>query len=119
MKSIMGNSSSTHTQGVPSFEYNPAAAKIKQYSLFELEKPLDKLEKMLLNEFEGLTLTREQIYIRHNVGTCYIEKNYRDALLNLENQGKIKTNRAQRGSRKGTFPNDMLVTFAKKRSLIK
>jgi len=39
-------------------------------------------------------------------------------LLNLENQGKIKTNRAQRGGRKGTFPKDMLATFPKKRRLI-
>jgi len=80
MKDIMAKSSSTHTQGVPSFEYNPAAAKEKQIPMFA-EKPLYMLEKMLLNEFEGQALTREQVYKRHNVGTRYIEKNYRDALL--------------------------------------
>jgi len=120
MKDIMAKSSSTHIQGVPSFEYNLAAPKFRQlYLFFDLEKPRDKLEKMLLNEFEGQTLTREQIYKKHNLGTCYIDRNYKDALLNLENQGKIRTNRAQRRSRKGTFPKDMLATFPKKRRLIK
>lgn len=117
MKEIMAKSSSSHIQNVPSFEYNPAAAKEKQISMFE--KPLDKLEKMLLYEFAGSKLTMEQVYERHNVGKCYIRKNYKEALLNLENQGKIKTNRAQSKCRKGAFPNKMLVTFPKKKRLIK
>lgn len=117
MKEIMAKSSSSHIQNVPSFEYNPAAAKEKQISMFE--KPLDKLEKMLLYEFAGSKLTMEQVYERHNVGKCYIRKNYKEALLNLENQGKIRTNRAQSKCRKGAFPNKMLVTFPKKKRLIK
>lgn len=56
MKDIMGKSSSSHIQGVPSFEYNPAAAKIKQLSIFfEFEKPLNKLQKMLLDDFADLS----------------------------------------------------------------
>ena len=86
-------------------------------SLFEFEKRVDKLQEKLLEDFEGMTLTMEQIYERHHVGKRYIKKNYKDALLNLENQGKIKTNRTQRKARKGSFPNDMLVTFPKKRRL--
>jgi len=111
MKEIMAKSSSSHIQNVPSFEYNPAAAKEKQISMFE--KPRDKLEKMLLNEFAGMNLTMGQIYQRHNVGKGYIRKNYKEALLNLENQGKIKTNSAQSKCRKGAFPNKMLVIFPK------
>ena len=120
MKDIMAKSSSSHIQNVPSFEYNPTASKIRQLSLFfEFEKPRDKLEKMLLNEFAGMNLTMGRIYERHNVGKHYIRKNYKEALLNLENQGKIKTNRTQSRCRKGAFPNKMLVTFPKKKRLIK
>ncbi len=120
MKDIMAKSSSSHIQNVPSFEYNPAASKIRQLSLFfEFEKPLEQLQKMLLNEFAGSKLTMGQIYERHNVGKHYIRKNYKEALLNLENQGKIKTNRTQSRCRKGAFPNKMLVTFPKKKRLIK
>jgi three-Cys-motif partner protein len=120
MKDIMGKSSSSHIEGVPSFEYNPAAARIKQLSIFfEFEKPLNKLQKMLLDDFAGSTYSMKQIYEKHHVGKNYIKKNYKDALLNLESQDKIKTNRIQRGARKGSFPDDMLATFPKKRRLIK
>lgn len=120
MKDIMGKSSSSHIQDVPSFEYNPAAAKIKQLSIiFEFEKPLNKLQKMLLDDFADSTRSMKQIYENHHVGKNYIKKNYKDALLNLENQGKIITNRIQRRARRRSFPDDMLATFPKKRRLIK
>ncbi len=120
MKDIMGKSSSSHIQGVPSFEYNPTTAKIKQLSItFEFEKPLNKLQKMLLDDFADSTRSMKQIYENHHVGKNYIKKNYKDALLNLENQGKIITNRIQRRARRGSFPDDMLATFPKKRRLIK
>ncbi len=90
MKDIMGKSSSSHIQSVPSFEYNPAAAKIKQLSIiFEFEKPLNKLQKMLLNDFADSTRSMKQIYENHHVGKNYIKKNYKDALLNLETKVKL------------------------------
>jgi hypothetical protein len=61
----------------------------------------------------------KQIYERHHVDTLYVNSNYKAALLELESCGKIKTNRKDRKARKGFFPNDLLVTFPKKRRLIK
>lgn len=114
MKEIMGRASSYHPQGVPSFEYNPAAAKTAQYQLFELEKPLDELKEMLLDDFAGMTLTMQEIFDNHHVGRRYVEKNYRKALLELETENRIKTNRVKRKARKGTFPGDMVVKFGPK-----
>ena len=51
MKEIMAKESSSSEQGVPAFEYNPATK--NQPLLFELFRPLDDLENMLLNDFAG------------------------------------------------------------------
>jgi len=114
MKEIMGRASSCHPQGVPSFEYNPAAAKRAKWQLFEIEKPLDELKEMLLDDFAGMTVAMQEIFDKHHIGRRYVEKNYRKALLELENENKIKTNRIQRKARKGTFPRDMVATFRPK-----
>ncbi|HLO84988.1 MAG TPA: three-Cys-motif partner protein TcmP [Nostocaceae cyanobacterium] len=116
MKEIMGKLSSDSEQGVPSFEYSPA--KSKQLSLFDQPKPLDALEDMLLDEFAGQTITMKEIYNQHNVGRSYIEKNYKDALKNLEQKGKITVDppASQRPKRNGevTFADKVKVTFPPK-----
>jgi len=82
MKDIMSRESSGGNQGVPSFEYNPAT---RDYPLlFELSRPLDELEGQLLNDFAGRTLTMREIYEEHSVDRPFIEKNYKEALKNLE-----------------------------------
>jgi three-Cys-motif partner protein len=117
MKDIMGSCSSTCPQGVPSFEFNPMAAKRSQLQLFELEKPLDNLKRVLLVDFAGKSLTTKEIVEQHHMDKPYLEKNYRAALLSLESEKKIETNRSQRKARAGTFPKDMLVKFPLKRKI--
>ena len=116
MKDIMARESSTQIQGVPSFEYNPAT--IRQTLLFEYSRPFEDLEGMLLSEFAGMTLSRKEIYEQHNVGRRFISSNYREALINLEQQGKIFTNPPanQRQQRKGivTFGDNVKVTVPPK-----
>lgn len=116
MKVVMANQSSKADQGVPSFTYNPADE--RQPLLFELTRPLDDLEEMLLREFAGRTMSMEQIYNAHHVGRRYIEKNYKELLTQLELAGKITANptHSKRPARKGkiTFGPKVLVTFPKK-----
>ena len=114
MKDIMAKESSTAAQGVPSFEYNPAATP-EQPLLFELSRPLDDLADMLLTTFVGRRRTMKQIYEQHNVGTPYIKSNYKDILAKLEAEGKIQADPPANERRviKGevTFADGVKVTF--------
>lgn len=87
MREVMARESSSNAQGVASFEYNPATE--RQRFLFELNKPIDRLEGMLLEAFAGRILTRDQVYLEHSIDRPYIKKNYTDALLQLEVRGKV------------------------------
>lgn len=84
---IMAGESSTNYQGVPSYEYSPI--KTVQAYLLPPSQPIDKLKAMLLNYFKGQCLTVSEIYHQHNKETLYIKTNYKKALLDLENEGRI------------------------------
>ncbi len=117
MKEIMAKESSIKEQGVPSFEYSPASS--RQPMLFELARPLDALVGMLLNDFAGQQLTMKQIYERHSVGKPYIARNYKDVLIQLEAEGKIKAdppaNKRKKRDGKATFADHVVVTFPPRR----
>lgn len=87
MKDVMARESSSDAQGVASFAYSPADKRFPR--LFELARPLDDLEEMLLDEFAAQTLTMKQIYQRHHVGRPYVKRNYKETLRKLEAAGKI------------------------------
>jgi three-Cys-motif partner protein len=109
MKGIMANESSDISQGVPSFDYCPAD--FQQPILFELWRPLDELDNLLLTEFRGRTLTMKEIYVCHNVGRRYIEKNYKDVLKKMEQERKIVADPPASVRHKGTFGDSVKVTF--------
>lgn len=105
MKEIMASESSEAPQGVASFEYNPATE--RQPLLFDLARPLDDLGQMLLETFKGQTLTMQDVYLQHNVGTPYIKSNYKKILWELEESGRISAPK----HRKGTFADHIKATF--------
>ena len=107
MKDIMAKESSITDQGVPSFTYSPADASTPL--LFSLARPFDGLKEELVKAFSGQTLSMQQIYERHSVDTPFVKKNYKDALLALEAEGKIVANPPKR--KKGTFADQVLVSF--------
>jgi three-Cys-motif partner protein len=109
MKDIMAKYSSEQHQGVASFGYCPASTIHPR--LFELNRPLDDLEDMLLSDFAGRTLTTQQIYDVHNVGRPYTMKNYKAVLFKMEEKGLIQCEPRKR--RVGTFADHVRVTFAK------
>jgi three-Cys-motif partner protein len=115
MKGVMATQSSIAEQGVPTFEYSPAS--VRQPLLFELAKPLDALEEMLLQAFAGRRLTMDEIYEQHNYGRRYIDKNYKDVLTKMEIAGKIVAEPAysSRPKRKGeiTCAGRTVFTFPK------
>jgi hypothetical protein len=113
MKDIMARQSSVADQGVPSFTYSPADRRFPL--LFELTRPLDDLETMLLKDFAGRSLSLQTIHEEHSVGKPYIPKNYQDALRKLEHAGKIRTEPPAEHRRKiggeVTFGEKVTVTF--------
>ena len=112
MKDIMSRESTSDTQGVPSFEYNPADILPEQTLLFQLSRPLDDLKEDLLSKFKGQKLTMQKIYEIHNVDTPYIKKNYKDVLRELYDEGIIKAISSKgKPPRKGTFGNEIIVNF--------
>lgn len=114
MKNTMAGESTGTTQGVPSFEYNPADLMPQQTLLFLLSRPLDDLRDNLLQTFKGQTLTMQKIYEKHNVNTPYVKKNYKDVLCQLYDEGVIQAVSPKgKPPRKGTFGNDIQVTFPK------
>ena len=117
MKGIMAKESSSEWEGVASFDYNPATA--RQPLLFSLSRPIEELATMLLDDFAGQKLTMCEIYEKHHVDKRYIKQNYKRALTELENEGKILANPAMGNRRKNkgemTFGDSVVVTFPKKR----
>ena len=116
MKEIMAKESSEQMQGVPSFEYNPAT--LQQPLLFELTRPLDELESILLDKFSGRSMTMKEVYDQHHVGKSYISKNYKTALGNLEAQNKIfadpPANKRRKMRGEVTFADSVKVVFLAK-----
>jgi three-Cys-motif partner protein len=109
MKHIMDKESSTHEQGVPSFEYSPAD--VRQPMLFALSRPLDDLGEMLLEQFAGRRVTMEQVYKEHSVGVRYVKRNYKEVLRALEGKGLIQGEPPASQRRANTFADAVLVTF--------
>ena len=113
MKQIMAEQSSKFYQGVPTFEFNPHPDPYEN-SFFPYS-PLDLLEKDLLTKFKGKSCKMIDVYFEHNLGTPYLRSNYKQALLNLEEKGKIKVNpsKANRRRYKGkiTMSDTVIISF--------
>lgn len=120
MKRVMAGESSTDDQGVASFAYDPAEKldRKRQPFLFELSRPLDDLEEMLLEAFAGKTHSMLEIYDQHNVDRPYTDANYKKVLCKMEQAGKIKADPPHTARRKVkgevTFADDVRVTFPPK-----
>lgn len=109
MKGIMAKESSSAPQGVATFEYNPADRQMPL--LFELRRPIDELAGMLLADFSGQTIPFQKLYEKHSAGKPYVERNYKDVLLQLEANRKIVTEPPAEKRRQGTFGEKVVITF--------
>jgi three-Cys-motif partner protein len=108
MKDIMARASSTTDQGVASFEYAPADARCPM--LFSYARPLEGLVDELHSQFQGRRMRMIDVYRQHHVGTPFVKKNYREALLSLEGAGRL-TVHATAQRRHGSLGEDVWVSF--------
>ena len=117
MKKIMYKESTAHENGVASFEYNPPDLVLSsQKLLFSLSvlhhgNTLDELQKALLDNYRGKVTTLKDIYPEHSVDKPFIIQNYKEALKNLLASGVIKATKGGKPPRKGTFADDVTITF--------
>lgn len=109
MKDIMWRESSSHNQGVATFQYCPADQRCP--TLFELLRPLDDLEGMLLQKFADKTLRMKQVFDQHHVGLPFVSPNYKEVLKQLEAKGTIRCEPSGSARKEGTFGDKVLVTF--------
>jgi len=107
MKDIMAKESSSTEQGVPSFTYNPAV-KRSHPLLFELNRPLDDLREMLLEDFSGKSITTDKLYCSHSVGKPFTRSNYKTILIEMEKDGVITVHNRQN---KRGFPDYLNFSF--------
>lgn len=112
MKDIMWKESSSHNQGVATFQYSPADKRFPL--LFELQRPLDELEGMLLEAFAGRTHTMREVFEQHHVGRPFVSANYKETLKQMENKGMIQCVPDAATRRKNTFGDDVRITFPPK-----
>jgi three-Cys-motif partner protein len=111
MRDVMAKASSVIApDGVASFEYTPRPG------LFITDgRSVNALAEMLVNELAGSMMTVRQVFEQHSPGKLYVERNYKDALLALEDAGRVtmlppgSERRRYRG--KPSLRDDVRVTF--------
>jgi three-Cys-motif partner protein len=115
MKDIMAKYATSEAPGLGSFQYNPSLADQPVLAGYALR--IDDLKYLLPVAFQGKTLTMQEIYQQHNVGTPFIEADYKQVLVELEAEGKISTTPAasKRPKRNGkpTFADKVMVSFSR------
>ena len=109
MKDIMWKESSAHNQGVATFQYSPADGRFPV--LFELQRPLDDLEGLLLHDFAGKTLRMREVFERHHVGRPFVSSNYKEILKRMEAKRLIRCSPSAAERRKNTLGDDVEITF--------
>jgi three-Cys-motif partner protein len=115
MKDVMRNKSSSVIQGVGSFEFTGGSEVTEQMTLTGLG-PLDDLKAELVLRFIGQTLTFEALLAQDDHPTA-AERNYREAILELETEGGVSVailgRERRRSNDKLTLPKDAVITFLK------
>ena len=113
MKRIYTKASSDQTDGVGSLDYDPHDAEPRTLSLFS---PLGEVRDRLLQVFAGRTVTFDEITLAE-ADTRFTDTAYRNALLELEKEGRVTVNppaeerRFQPGGERRTLPGTTSIRF--------
>ncbi len=115
MKRLMNQASSQIVDGVGSWDFNPRDNEEPRLPFSRLEE----IRQRVLSVFAGRMLTFEQIIAEETPSTRYTDSNYRDALLELEEETRIITDPPaeqrpmQSGGQKRTLSGKTRITFPK------
>lgn len=126
MMDIAAKESTKAPQGVPSFAYRNVvpAPEVTTQQLLLLPPPppitpLDVLREALLKHFAGRSITLHEMRLEFDrMNERYVDRNYKDVLLDLEAKETITVNppASARPSRNGkpTFGEQVRVTFPRR-----
>ena len=106
MRGVMGKASSSHIDGVPSFEYN-----VKPPLFFSDGRSVEVLAETLVADLSGKRMTVDQVFENHSPGKLYVRKNYKDALMKLEAANRVIPSRPATERRKGTLADEITISF--------
>ncbi|MBX3411525.1 MAG: three-Cys-motif partner protein TcmP [Pirellulales bacterium] len=73
--------------GATAFEYLPAEPDCP--ALYELLRPVEELEGLLLTDCAGERWKFAELFEHHSVGRPFVEKDYRDVVLRLEAERRV------------------------------
>lgn len=113
MADIMAGVSTERDKGVIPFEFSNAAKEPVQTSFLDEPKdPLGDLARDLLRQCAGKTMTTTEVFAHCTFpGKNFRMKNYKQALLRLEAEGKIVASPAAAQRKTNTFGDAVVVTF--------
>lgn len=107
-KEISAKESTRFDDSVPSLDHNPGTNPA-QGLLFS---PLVQLEEELVTTFAGKIRTTDEIYNEHHNGRPYVIKNYRQAILHLEETGAVQVDPPRATRRQpDNLPGTARITF--------
>jgi three-Cys-motif partner protein len=113
MKNIMRDHSSNVIQGLGSFEFTGSSPESEQM-LLPGYGPFDAFRVDLNGKYTGQTLSFDELFSREDHPTA-VERNYKDAILQLEQEGELSIvipGRKRRHCRgQLTLPSDAIITF--------
>jgi three-Cys-motif partner protein len=115
MKRIYTKASSDQADGVGSLDYDPHDAEPRTLLLFG---PLVEVKDRLLQVFAGQTVTFDEVIVAET-DTRFTDTAYRNALLELEEEGRVfvspraEERRFQPGGERRTLPGTVSITFPK------
>jgi three-Cys-motif partner protein len=112
-KTVMAKRSDMDDEGVASFAFDSRPKLEFQEVLFKPPSKLEELRVDLARRFAGRTVTFKQLFHEHHPTTQYVERNYRDVLLQMEHDGEIAASPSQR--RAGTFGPNVRITFPRRK----
>jgi len=106
MREVMAKASTTRHDGVASFEYNAHPP------MFVTDgRSVATLAEELVAAFAGRALTVKHIFEIHSPGKLYILRNYQDALMRLEGQGRVTPSKPASERPSGTLAQHIVITF--------
>ncbi len=117
MKRLMNQASSEIIDGVGSWDFDPR----DEGKVLLPFSGLEAVRQRVLTVFAGRTLTLEHVLAEETTSTWFTDSNYRDALLELEQEGQIlvdppaEKRPLQAGRHKRTLSAKTTITFPKLR----